>query len=512
MAAGVALCAGGWFLWARLQRFPAWDPTGHDWDQWYATAMSTKTDLRYPNNRWPLSGWVMLATQAVLPVPPHVGAIAASILAGATAVGATFWLAARLVGWPAACVAAALAAGHPEVRAGAGNIGPYALWACASAVAALAVMEAVRTDRTAWWGGCGLAWAATLAVLEKGLGIGLALGGLIVGVHTVHAWVRRRGLREAWRAPAATGAAFAALAVAYAAFPRRLWSLDEMMALAATGRVGTNGYSAGEAGYVFGQRMDPLTLWHTLQAGRAMAAPTASEAVLDRIVVPDTPLRVVAALGALAGIVAILRHARSRPHLAVGWLAVGAVLAGTAPAFTAAVPQARFLLPGLVLGTVVLVAPFAHLPARYGLFAWLAIPLCLAPQSPWTGRFWRPFPEPEDEEWRRRRLLAQVYQETRTALPDAPVDVVAPLAGGLLLVDGRGGRVHDRPDATGLEVAPDHGVVFPVDAAGPTHVGADAGSLAATLTGRVVLAEWPTLDARRTLVLVSPVEAEPRPQ
>lgn len=506
----VAALTACWLLYVRRQLYPAWEPTGHDWDQWYATALSTRTNLRYPNNRWPLSGWVMLAAQATLPLPAHVAAAMASVAAMSAAVAAIWWTGVRLVGWPAACAAAVLAVGHPEVTASGGNIGPYALWVCAAALAVLALTEAVRTEHLGWWAFLGLAWGAGMAVLEKGLGIGLTLGALVSAVHAFRLWKRRAEGPARWQAPAATLAGFSVLAVAYAFFPQRLWSLDEMMALAATGNVGANGYHAGLYGWVFGQRMDPLTIWNTLQAGARLGTSADSQAVLDRIVVPDSYLIAAMGIGACSALVAALRSVGSEPHRTAGWLAVAAVLAGTAPALTAAVPQARFLLPGLALLPLVLVAPFAHLRARWGAAALLLLPLCLWEGSPWEGRFWRAFPIAHDAEWQRRRLLAQVYNDTRSLLPDVPVDVVSPLAGGYLLVDGRGGSVIETPDLRGVTPVPEHGLVFPLDRPAQGLTGLAAASLdlpagAPDLAGRTVLAAWPTLQPGRTLLLVGPV-------
>jgi hypothetical protein len=507
----VGLLGAGWLLYARLQQFPNWEPTGTDWDQWYATALSVKTNLPYPNNRWPLNGWLILGAQALLPVPPHIAAITLSAAAMGAAGAGVFWLGARLVAWPAALVATALALGHPEVTAAGGYLGPYATWTAVTAWSALAILEATRTDQRTWWVVAGLMWAASLAVMEKGLGIGLVVGVALGLAHAHRAWKHRA---DGWRArlvpPVCTLVPFAGLALAYGFFPVRLWSLDEHMRLAASGDLSPAANVGGRAGWVFGQRMDPITVLETLRAGTRFAAPKNSEAVIDRIVTPDTALIVAAALGAAAALFLSLRALRAEPWRAFGWLGVAAVLAGTAPALSAAVPQARFLLPGLVVAPLVLLAPFGLLPRHAAWAAMLLLPLCLHAASPWEGRFWRALPAAEDQEWHRRRLYAQVAADTRSSLPGVPVDVISPLSGGILLVDGKGSRVIDRGDLAGVRVNAERGLIFPLPGLNEAAVEGSASALplpvgAPDLSGRRVVASWPLVGTPGRLVLVAPV-------
>jgi hypothetical protein len=521
----------------RSREHPDWTPSGSDWDQWYTSALALTAPMPFPQMRWPLNAWVILGVDTLGPGPLHVSAVLASLAVTALGAAGAARLGLRLLPAPAALTAVALAYAHPRVATLAGGIGPYPLWAAAAVCTVAALVEALATGSLVWWAACGLGWAAGMASIEKGVGIGLALGallGLVAAVGLLRGPAAQR--RAAWRPLVAFALPVAALVLAYATFTVPLWSLDDMihLSLAPTSGV-ARAQPPGTSGWVFGQRMDPITLWNTLQLARSNTGAMATIGIepLGGLRVPDGVLRGAVVLGAITAVVAggaatrrLLarsggRHeagaegtTRENPGIgsaapiAAGWAGVGVILLATIPAaLTTAVPQVRFLLPAFLVGPLLLFAPFALLPRRAAWLALLALPLCLHPRSPWAGSFWFAPASDARPSLIDDALFVRVYRDLERLAPGVPIDVAAPRTGGLFLLGERGGDPLPRPDLTGVKLTPERGIVFVVTGAN-FAVGAPATNLpvapgAADLTGRTVLATWGTPDG--ALVYLGPV-------
>ena len=423
-----------------------WIPRGADWDTWYTSALAIRAGTLYPSSRWPLYGALAAVLDLVLPGPLHLHAMVVSLTATALSAAGLFHLGQRTMGTLAGLVVAALLLLFPMNLEMAAWMNGYPLWVAGAVWAVVGVAEGARSPRAAPWALAGLGGGAVLAVMAKGIGLGALLGATAVVV----ALLAHR--RRAGRPLVAFALPVLALALAYAAFPRALMSLDTQALLPETAAVDSPAAPAAlgvapmsrEDGYVFGKSMGPLTVWRTLALVHSLNDPTTRALRLERskgmlaAAFPGVgPVHLgLLALGALAGLWTSL-HQRRWDRLAA-WSGATVVVLGGMPALSSNL-NLRFLAPGMAMVPLFAVG-LATLPLRrlpwapllaLGLLSWSA--------SPWRTGAWT-------REWMTTggaRFETGVWYDLDTQFPGVPIWVDQPLRGGLFAVDGRGGGFLD---------------------------------------------------------------------
>ncbi|MEY3213137.1 MAG: hypothetical protein RIT28_3618, partial [Pseudomonadota bacterium] len=274
-----------WVIQARDN--PSWVPRGADWDSWILSALALRADVPYPMSRWPLYGGLTAALDLLLiGQPVFIAAQLTSMLATAVMIMALWRVARPLVGGPGAWAMAPLTLMFPTVVEQGVWANGYALWCAAAVVAVMGLVELARGGGKGWAAVSGAGIAGVLAVMDKGLGLGLmllGLAGLTVSGLALQAPAGERlsvfTRRAAWGL-----APVLALALAYAAFPEPLASLDAQVRIAAGsrapdvmptadgGRLMAPPMSQGgellldEGGYVFGRSMSPATVLNAVRA------------------------------------------------------------------------------------------------------------------------------------------------------------------------------------------------------------------------------------------------------
>lgn len=465
-------------LWAVQARDnPSWVPRGADWDSWILSALAITVDVPYPMSRWPLYGGLTAALDlALVGQPIFIAAQLCSMFVTAVMIMALWRVARALIGAPGAWAMAPLTLMFPTVLEQAVWANGYALWCAAAAVAVMGLVELARGEDQRWALVSGAGVAGVLAVMDKGLGLGLMLLGL--------AGLTVAGL--AARAPAGARlgvlgrlSAFGlgpvlALALAYAVFPEPLASLDAQVRIAegsrAPGVMPTGdggrllpppttpggGSLLDEGGYVFGRSMSPATVLQAVRAtdaGEAARAERLTRSLDDlRATFPGASREVLWGLG-LGGLtllgVGLLGLRRGRPGALVGALGLGVTVAGVLPALYAENLQLRFLTPALTLTPLLALAPLAALTRRLPILRYSPLALAL-----WLGLVW------EESPYRRSDLVlhnmanggaelaTRVWYSLDRRLPDEVIHVMEPVRGGLFLLEGRGGAVLETPQAT----------------------------------------------------------------
>ena len=158
---------------------PSWVPRGADWDSWILSALALGADVPYPMSRWPLYGGLTAALDLVLVGQPiFIAAQLTSMLATAVMIMALWRVARALIGGPGAWAMAPLTLMFPTVLEQGVWANGYALWCAAAAVAVMGLVELARGEDHRWAAVCGAGIAGVLAVMDKGLGLGLMLLGL----------------------------------------------------------------------------------------------------------------------------------------------------------------------------------------------------------------------------------------------------------------------------------------------------------------------------------------------
>ena len=357
----------------------AWIPHGTDWDQWFQSALAFFGQAPYPPNRWPLYGALVAALHAVTPGAMFVKAQLVSHVATAAAVAGLFRLSRPLVGVPGALAVSALAATLPLTLELGDWSNAYPLWAGCMVWAVTAMVEAARTRKPAWWVAAGLCLGLQMAAMEKGLGPGLLLGGLLVALLV---WSGGRRLVNA----GCVAAPLAILALCYALFPHPLMPVDAAaLSDADTYCIMRGPTVAGQfpdppqkahaffdprvpvperyttGGYVFGRAMGPLS---ALRALRVVGSLTSADKKLEvhgesitmlRTTFPTVGL-VLLLLMALAPAVSLWLERRRWRRVLPGWLGLGAIVAANYPALMSA-SDPRFLLPAFSVVAVFIITP-----------------------------------------------------------------------------------------------------------------------------------------------------------
>lgn len=535
-AVGVTLLVTVGLIVSHHSRAPSWYPSGSDWDQWYSSALALSREVHYPETRWPLYGMLAALLDLLVPGPLHRDATLLSLLATGGAAGGLYRIGRGWIGPIASAVAVVLSVSHPFVREHASWIGAYSLWACLAVGGALALRAAAQGANGYIW--LGLMIGANFAVMEKGLLLGGVLGALAILLFLTES--RRPADLARMAVP------FGLLALVYALFPYPLASLDTIAALP-VGQIAPPTPGGGPPvdltgeGYVFGKAMGPSTLWSTfttLSQGRELGTGASAETVLGRLAdaMPGVHLVGVGyglAVGAFAGLIAVARRSwqRARGTLLPGsaeaadvWGLLGliGVLVAAAPAFRTSI-EIRFLAPALVVAPLVALLPLTFLPVWGRALAPLLLPLCLVSASPWSGSPWLCYPGKRQGADDGERFAAKLWFELKQDLPDAIIDVSAPRAGGLLLIDSHGGRVFEAPDLRGETLDPGHYLLLWLPNTRGELVGRTAEGLnlssqpgapspgsseeAVDLSGRAVLRQWRHPVNPGLVVLVSPVSA-----
>lgn len=465
-------------LWAIQARDnPSWVPRGADWDSWILSALAITADVPYPMSRWPLYGGLTAALDlALVGQPIFIAAQLCSMFATAVMITALWRVARALIGAPGAWAMAPLTLMFPTVLEQAVWANGYALWCAAAAVAVMGLVELARGEDQRWALVSGAGVAGVLAVMDKGLGLGLlllGLAGLTVAGLAARAPAGAR-LGVLGRLSALGLGPVLALALAYAVFPEPLASLDAqvriaegsrapgVMPTADGGRLLPPSMRAGggslldEGGYVFGRSMSPATVLKAVRAvdaGEAARAERLTRSLDDlRATFPGASREVLWGLGlgelTLLG-VGLLGLRRGRPAALVGALGLGVTVAGVLPALYAENLQLRFLTPALTLTPLLALAPLAALTRRLPILRYSPLALAL-----WLGLVW------EESPYRRSDLVlhnmanggaelaTRVWYSLDRRLPDEVIHVMEPVRGGLFLLEGRGGAVLETPQAT----------------------------------------------------------------
>ena len=455
---------------------PSWTPHGADWDTWYQSILSlTHSGVAYPPNRWPLYA-IYGALFGLLPGPLHVNAQVASMAAAAGSIAALFLVARTLLGFYGALTAAALTLTFPIVVHLSSWISSYPLWATGALWSVAGMVEALRTGRPGWWVVSGAGAAVVLAVMAKGLGIGLIVLALIAvfSVLEVRHWLRNLSC---------VLLPLALMSVLYIAFPSPLLTLQaqiDMAEMTPTGGMphaptGGMGHAPPpaqpppvvsdrsrlfEGGYVFGRSMGPVQLYRTLTKAQSTSSDPSSRLTqslgkLHRSFpsVGQPLLRWLllgAGMGLLSGLARLLVQGRRDLSRAcaplAGWLGLAGIIAGTLPALLS-VLSTRFLTPSFFVIALFVVAPVALLSRWTAWTAWLPlllVPLALIPGTPWSTSPWRATESVRTEMqsveipghqalWVRHVLLEQY--------PTASLFITAPADQGLLALADHPGRL-----------------------------------------------------------------------
>lgn len=453
-----------------------WTPRGADWDTWLQSILAVTQGIAYPPERWPLQALVTAPVALLVPGATFVDAQLVSIGMIALAVAGVFHLGRRLMNPAAGLAAAALAATFAPVVETSTWISAYTTWTAATVWAIVGLVEGVRTGRLVWWAVAGLAVAAAMAAVEKGLAIGLASGAVALGALLLapRALPRRLG---AFALP------FAALVLAYVVFPSPLTTLESRVydfeaVSGGTAPAPRSARSSFEGGYVFGRSMGPRTIARTLsglatQYGGDVREQRGRESLATlRKAFPSVGGGFVAwlaaglGMGVVAGVGAWVR--RGAPEVLVGWAGVAAVGVALWPSLSALL-NLRYVLPAFVLAPLLLVAPVALFPGvvggRWRLASLALVPLALLPSSPWQASPW--LHGAEVLAWEQALLVpgsmgVRIRADLARDLPGVPVYVDGPPS-FVVVLDGRPGELlfRDPRFHTGLlPVAPDDAYVL----------------------------------------------------
>ena len=437
---------------------PGWVPVGSDWDQWLRSVLALSGKAAYPPQRWPAWGALLAGVNGLTPGPLYLKAQLVSLVLTAAAVAGVHRLARRLLGPVGALAAATLVATLPVVGVIGGWCNAYALWAATAVWAVTAVSEGAHRPHGGWWALAGLCVGLHLAVMEKGLALGLVLGGLLLA--TVLLRGGRRRLHHALLALLPV----ALLAGSYALFEGPLSSLDwavknRQLNLTGPGEppeqpaprpVAANQTAPDfSQGYVFGKAMGPTTVWRAL----TRAAPGSSSWSSDtrrgkllrwaRASYPAVGLGWLALL-LFAPALALMAGGRRRlARAAPGWIGLCGVVALMVPALGAELDH-RFLLPGYAVIPLFLVAPAAVATRRWrGRGQWLGLGVLLValiPGSPWVQR--RPVQQMLVKLEARSPNALAMREVVRQAYPELSMDAILPGGMGVLLMDDREGYLH----------------------------------------------------------------------
>ena len=471
---------------------PTWVPHGADWDTWYqSVAAIGHPGIKYPANRWPIYA-LFAAFFGLLPGPLHVNVQVASLTATAGSVAGVFLICRTLFGLPGAITVAVLTVTLPIVAMLSSWMSAYPLWATAAVWAVAGLVEALRTGRRGWWVVSGAGVATVLAVMAKGLGIGLALLAL-VGACTL--LTGRKCLGNLGR----VAIPLVLMSLLYLLFPSPLLTLDAQASMQSTelgppanarvptargrgerGPPGSQGpftdpaaipvmdaavtpeqqRALFEDGYIFGRSMNPVRIYNTLtlvkkspeeQESRLRAAISRLDRMFPTF---DQSLRHWMLAGGAAGLLWSVvfffwkgrRGWRRAAAPLAGWLGLLGIIAGVLPSLLSLFTP-RFLLPAFVVAPIFFVAPVALLTRWTPFLSWsslLLIPIALVQATPWPDSPWlqggavydelRVVEIPIPEAVSLWYTLAQEY-------PDADIYVMTAPDQGLLTLQDRDGTL-----------------------------------------------------------------------
>jgi len=470
----------------------SWIPQGADWDTWYQSAAAiTHSGIQYPPNRWPAYGLVG-ALFGILPGPLHVNLAVASLAASAGAIAGIFLIGRTLLGLPGAVAAAALTLTFPIVAELGSWTSAYPLWATAAIWTVAGMVEALHSGRRGWWYVAGAGAAMVMAVMAKGLGIGLVLLGIIALSSLLDG---RRCLGNLGR----VALPILLLSAIYLAFPSPLVTLRAQIAMqtpdlgpppdaraptargnetknqperaARTQPTGTPTIadtSLGpterselfENGYIFGRSMNPWRIYETLNQNR-QATTNQGRRFRDSIgrltrlfPTADRNLQGWLLAGGAAGLLGSLLYllwtgrrgwARAAAPLA-GWLGLLGIIVGVLPSLLSLF-TARFFTPVYFILPFFFVAPVALLTRWTRWLSWLPlvlVPLAIIPSTPWTDSPWLHGDAVRSELKAVETRVEEgvlVWYSLRQEFPDAHIYVTTAINQGILALQGRSGRL-----------------------------------------------------------------------
>lgn len=420
-----------------------WVPMGADWDSWLQGAVSLRFGGSYPMVRWPLYGFMVAIVDFVLPTPLHISAQILSMASMAGAAAGVYWLTRRIfssilwggVGW-------FFCLGFPLNLCFAEWCSSYALWGCSCVWTIVGIYEYRKTERVLWAFVAGLGSAFSLAIMAKGLALGVFFSSFSILVILIS---KKRILK-------ALGAFVLPIFIlysAYALFPHDLKSLDAHIASVDFARSRPlqdkhiydptqDPHAYASKGYIFGQSMAPSTVITALENSARSVSSEQREKNLSRSVqiiqtaFPSLSKPILLYLGlSLCGLLLLCRRGW------IVWCGVGGIILSTIPSLFVEFNM-RFLIPATSVFAVLFVSPLAYLSARFSHFG-TATGLSLA-LGLWLFSPCRDHQATSD--WLNALLVPGkrgIWMESQ--IPPGTVHVVAPPTIGVPISGSRGGHL-----------------------------------------------------------------------
>ncbi len=535
-----------------------WAPHGADWDTWYqSVAAIGHSGIKYPPNRWPAYAFFG-ALFGLLPGPLHVNVQVASLSASAASVAGVFVICRRTLGLSGALAAAALTLTFPMVVKLSSWISAYPVWATAAIWAVVGMVEALHTAKRGWWVVSGAGVAMVLAVMAKGLAIGLILLGIVV-VSTLLTGRKCLGNLKRVAIP------IVVMMAVYVVFPSPLLTLNAQVDMQSTdlgpppnARMPTargpnersplappGSLTADDAppisdttltaeqrvalfedGYIFGRSMNPMHLYSLLQSvrqgGQTPDKRRRRVESINRIQrlfpTADRDLQGWMLAGGGAGLLGSLvfllwrgRRGWARAGAPLfGWLGVMGIIAGVVPSILSLFSP-RFLTPAFFVLPIFVVAPVALLTRWTRWLSWiplLMVPLALSQATPWAGSPWLQGDHIESETGAveiRVDEAVQVWYALEQEFPGESIYVMTAMNQGILVLQGRPGtmsggdpRFMDRDDDPPTDAQYILTAKAPTSGRNRPQTGYQEPSTCAYCYGRPVVRElrWPQLEMK----------------
>ena len=433
------------FLIGRRQLIEStWVPMGADWDSWLQSAVSIRFGGSYPMVRWPLYGAVVAIVDFILPTPLHISAQILSMAATVGSAVGVFWVFSSglnspkwgVVGWFVTIM-------FPLNLCFSDWCSSYALWGCSCVWTVICLFELYRRQKWQWAIGAGFGSVFSLAIMAKGLVLGL-----FFILFSVVVLLISKGHKV--KSTIAFCLPLALLFSLYAGFPHSLKSLDAHVASVDFARdrplvdkhiydPTQDPHAYGSKGYVFGQSMSFDKISDALQSSANSLSPEKRKQNFHRsrqIIQTAFPklknwVFVYIALGWLSLMILLRRQW-------ILWCGFAAVIISVLPSVFVEFNM-RFLIPGTAVLSVFWVAPFAllsrHIKAVWGqalLVGSFSFLCYISPYSDYRAT----------SEWLDPLLVRGkqgIWLESK--LPEGTINVVAPPSIGVPISGSRGGNL-----------------------------------------------------------------------